>query len=66
LQKALRRWIETSWFLDEAAINDVPGGSDGKTDLPTSWRLGSKPNLTPMHHDARDGVSADLIGAKLN
>jgi Protein of unknown function (DUF499) len=65
LEKALRRWIETSWFLDEAAINDVPVGSDGKTVLPKSWRLGSKPNLTQMHHDARSKISADLIEAKL-
>jgi Protein of unknown function (DUF499) len=65
LEKALRRWIETSWFLDEAAINDVPVGSDAKTSLPKSWRLGSKPNLTQMHHDARARVSTDLIEAKL-
>jgi hypothetical protein len=65
LEKALRRWIETSWFLDEAAINDVPVGSDARTALPKSWRLGSKPNLTQMHHDARARVSTDLIEAKL-
>ena len=65
LEKALKRWIETSWFLDEAAINEVTVGPDGKTSLPKSWRLGSKPNLTQMHHDARTRVSTDLIEAKL-
>ena len=43
----------------------MPVGTDGKTALPKSWRLGSKPNLTQMHHDARTRVSADLIEAKL-
>src|SRR5512135_3387409 len=65
LEKALRRWTEVSWFLDEAAINDVPPAADGKTTLPKSWRLGSKPNLTQMHDDARSRVSPDLIEAKL-
>ncbi|MBV8267117.1 MAG: ATP-binding protein [Planctomycetaceae bacterium] len=65
LEKALRRWTEVSWFLDEAAINDVPPAADGKTPLPKSWRLGSKPNLTQMHDDSRSRVSPDLIEAKL-
>jgi hypothetical protein len=37
----------------------------GKAALPKSWRLGSKPNLTQMHHDARTRVSPELIEAKL-
>ncbi|MEJ7637813.1 MAG: DUF499 domain-containing protein [Singulisphaera sp.] len=57
LEKALRRWTELSWFLDEGAINDVPAAVDGRTPLPKSWRLGSKPNLTQMHHDARTRVA---------
>ena len=44
----------------------MTAGPDGKTSLPKSWRLGSKPNLTQMHHDARTRVSADLIEAKLS
>lgn len=65
LEKALRRWTEVSWFLDEAAISNVPPGPDGKTPLPKSWRLGSRPNLTQMHHDARSRIAPDLIEAKL-
>src|SRR5262249_6998329 len=65
LEKALRRWTELSWFLDEAAIADVPTGADGRNALPKSWRLGSKPNLTQMHHDARARVSPELVEAKL-
>ena len=52
LEKALKRWIETSWFLDEGALSDAETSSDGKRQLPKSWRLGSKPNLRQMHHDA--------------
>ena len=65
VEKALRRWTEVSWFLDEGAIGDVPPAPDGKTPLPKSWRLGSKPNLTQMHHDARDRVSPDLVSVRL-
>ena len=65
LEKALRRWTEVSWFLDEAAINDLPTAADGKSVLPKSWRLGSRPNLTQMHHDARGKVLPDLVEAKL-
>lgn len=65
LEKALRRWTEVSWFLDEAAINDAEVGTDGRKSLPKSWRLGSKPNLKQMHNDALTRVSPDLIEAKL-
>lgn len=65
LEKALRRWAETSWFLDEAAINDAEVGADGKKSLPKSWRLGSKPNLKQMHNDACQRVLPELVEAKL-
>ena len=41
LEKALRRWTEVSWFLDEGAISDAEIGADGQRQLPKSWRLGS-------------------------
>ncbi|RIK82262.1 hypothetical protein DCC62_00525 [candidate division KSB1 bacterium] len=65
LEKALHRWTETSWFLDEGAISDVEIGADGNKQLPKSWRLGSKPNLRQMHHDACERVSSDLVETKL-
>ncbi|MCR4442858.1 MAG: DUF499 domain-containing protein [Peptococcaceae bacterium] len=67
LEKALRRWTEVSWFLDEAAVNDARTGPDGRKELPKSWRLGSKPNLRQMHNDAclRVSSSPSLIEAKL-
>jgi hypothetical protein len=64
LEKGLRRWADVSWFLDEAEFGETPRG-DGPRPLPKVWRLGSRPNLTQMHHDACTRVSADLIEAKL-
>jgi hypothetical protein len=65
LEKALRRWTEVSWFLDEGAISDAEMGPDGQRRLPKSWRLGSKPNLRQMHHDACLRVSPELIQGRL-
>lgn len=65
LEKALRRWAETSWFLDENTLADVDAGPEGRKALPKSWRLGSKPNLIQMHHDAQSRVSPDLVEAKM-
>ena len=52
LEKALYQWTETSWFLDQAALADVDAAPGVPRSLPKSWRLGSKPNLRQMHHDA--------------
>jgi hypothetical protein len=65
LEKALMRWSEVSWFLDEAGISDVDRGSGGARQLPKSWRLGSRPNLRQMHFDACQRVSADIIEQQL-
>lgn len=63
LEKALRRWAELSWFLDEAGLQAV---DDGEQSLPKTWRLGSKPNLRQMHHDAcRYRVPGELVEARL-
>jgi hypothetical protein len=65
LEKALTRWSEVSWFLDEAGISDVDRAGGGARQLPKSWRLGSRPNLRQMHFDACQRVSAEVIDAKL-
>ena len=65
LEKGLFQWTEASWFLDEGAIGDAEAGPDGRKQLPKVWRLGSKPNLRQMHHDACDRISVDLVEAKL-
>ncbi len=72
LEKGLRQWTEVSWFLDEAGRRDAETGTDGQrggtqhaASLPKSWRLGSKPNLRQMHHDACAHVPPELIESKL-
>ncbi len=65
LEKALRRWVEVSWFLDEEALQD-PDPTSGQKGLPKSWRLGSKPNLKQMHDDAcKNRISDDVVETKL-
>ncbi len=62
LEKALRRWMEASWFLDEDVMQET---TEAET-LPRAWRLGSRPNLTQMHHDAcRYRVPPELVEAQL-
>ena len=52
LEKALRRWTELSWFLDEVEVATGEDDSAGTRQLPKAWRLGNRPNLRQMHHDA--------------
>jgi len=55
LEKALKGWATISWFLDESGMAGI-----GEA-LPTSWRLGSKPNLRQMHHEARQRIQQELV-----
>lgn len=58
LEKALQRWAALSWFLDDALTQEAP--------LPKAWRLGSRPNLTQMHHEAcRSRVPDEAIAIRL-
>ena len=52
LEKALHRWTDVSWFLDEAEVETAGKNADGSRDLPKAWRLGNRPNLRQMHDDA--------------
>ncbi len=66
LEKALRRWIELSWFLDEAEVESEETTRDGVRQLPGAWRLGNRPNLRQMHHEAcYNRVPATLIEEQL-
>jgi Protein of unknown function (DUF499) len=66
LEKGLRRWTELSWFLDEAEFaSDVAEDGQAKA-LPKAWRLGNRPNLKQMHHDAcANRVTAEAVDLKL-
>ena len=52
LEKALHRWTDVSWFLDEAEVATAGRNPDGSRNLPKTWRLGNRPNLRQMHDDA--------------
>ena len=52
LENALHRWTELSWFLDESEVVTGDANRDGTRQLPRAWRLGNRPNLRQMHHDA--------------
>ena len=66
LEKALRRWTELSWFLDEAEAETGETGPDGARQLPRAWRLGNRPNLRQMHFDAcRNRAPSALVEARL-
>ena len=61
LEKALRRWTEVSWFLDESAFAESGDGMADVWELPKSWRLGTAPNLRQMHSQSLTRVSPDLV-----
>lgn len=64
LEKALKRWAQLSWFLDETEVGTADEGSG--SGLPKAWRLGFKPNLRQMHADAVENrVPDDLVEAKM-
>ena len=66
LEKALLRWASLSWFLDDTLTQEIEGASDPTSSLPKHWRLGSRPNLTQMHHDAcRFRVSDEIVETRL-
>jgi DUF1016 N-terminal domain len=54
---ALLKWVDTSHFLDDEFTAEARPGPDGQRKRPQHWRLGSKPNLTQMHNDARFRVN---------
>jgi hypothetical protein len=59
MKQALNQFKGTSWYLDE---ENFPEDTD---ELPRKWRLGSKPNLTQMHDQAKglveNAVERELI-----
>ena len=62
IEKGLRRWTEVSWFLDEAEFSRIAGEDGGPGTLPKVWRLGNRPNLSQMHHDAcNNRVAAERV-----
>jgi len=66
LEKALLRWASLSWFLDDTLTQEGEISGSETSQLPKYWRLGSRPNLTQMHHDAcRFRVSEEVVETRL-
>jgi hypothetical protein len=59
LEKGLNRWVQVSHWLDDLYAT-VDEGS-----LPSTWRLGNRPNLTQMHALAARYIADDLVRARL-
>lgn len=59
LEKGLSRWAQMSYWLDDL-YTGVPEGQ-----LPGTWRLGNRPNLTQMHAVAARNTADDVVRARL-
>jgi len=59
LEKGLSRWAQTSYWLDDRYAAVAEG------QLPSTWRLGNRPNLTQMHAVAARNISVDTVSARL-
>ena len=65
LEKALKRWSEESWWLDDEAIEDAEVGPDGQKMLPKTWKLGMRPNLKQMHNAELHRIDDSLVELRL-
>jgi hypothetical protein len=59
LEKGLSLWAQTSYWLDDLYT------AVGEGQLPGTWRLGNRPNLTQMHAVAAKNISEDTVRARL-
>jgi len=59
LEKGLARWSQSSYWLDDL----YTAVSEGQ--LPGTWRLGNRPNLTQMHAVAAKNIPDDTVRARL-
>lgn len=59
LEKGLHRWSQASYWLDDLYTGVA------ENQLPSTWRLGNKPNLTQMHATARKNISDTDVFAQL-
>jgi len=59
LEKGLSRWAQKSYWLDDlyTAVAD--------SQMPNTWRLGNRPNLTQMHAVTAKNIPDDTVRARL-
>jgi hypothetical protein len=59
LDKGLSHWAQMSYWLDDLYT------AMAEEQLPVTWRLGNRPNLTQMHAVAAKNISDDIVRARL-
>jgi hypothetical protein len=59
LGKGLLRWAQTSHWLDDR-YTTIEGN-----ELPKTWRLGNRPNLTQMHAESARNIPDEMVDATL-
>ena len=69
VRNALRRYVESSWFLDERALKELQDTPDPHA-VPLTWRLGPDANLTQVHEQAMRNLGDDsgptsIVGARI-
>lgn len=59
LEKGLARWAQYSYWLDD--LNTATTDDQ----LPSTWRLGNRPNLNQMHANAARNISDEIVRSRL-
>jgi len=59
LEKGVARWAQVSHWLDDRNLPDREG------ELPSTWRLGNRPNLNQMQSVALKNISPEVAMARL-
>jgi len=60
LEKGLGRWAQVSHWLDDRYLSEEENNR-----LPSTWRLGNRPNLNQMHSAAVRNITDDVVRARL-
>ena len=56
----MAQWLESSWYLDERYSRLEAGET-----IPSTWRIGSKPNLNQLHHEAKRTMPQERVTSYL-
>lgn len=59
LEKGLSRWAQSSFWLDDTFTREADKA------LPSTWRMGNRPNLVQMHAVAAKSITEDMVRARL-
>ena len=59
-EDAMTQWLESSWYLDEKYARVEAGER-----IPSTWRIGSKPNLNQLHHEAKRTMPPERVTSYL-